>query len=334
VVKPKKGDRVAEEKKETPSEFELMDREDEEQILDELRGVPVDKFIYKNARGQYELSYAGTKWAVREMANRGEAIRIEGHPKTERCQIDPAEHITVTILAKRVKVDREAHVETVLDTTVGSSRGWIKQKLVDGRVVPDEHFFTKTVSKATRNGQQALMPQDFKKEIIETLQKMQASGGKLPAKAPAKPPAQQGAPAAQQPQKPAAPQGTATQSGTAPAASPAQQAKPGKPKPANTADAFAQRLNVVLKQALKTQDEKLTLQALRTLTGFGSTTEVPVETVKQLGPILNQVAKGQAKVVENRILNVSGNVLWGPPLEEPPPQEAPPEEVEQEQPMF
>ncbi len=108
---------MTEEKKEVPSDFELMDREDEEQILAELRGVPVDKFIYKNSRGQFELSYAGTKWAVREMANQGEAIRIDGHPKIERCVIDP-EYITVTILAKRVKVDREARAETLLDTTL------------------------------------------------------------------------------------------------------------------------------------------------------------------------------------------------------------------------
>ena len=167
---------MTEEKKEVPSDFELMDREDEEQILAELRGVPVDKFIYKNSRGQFELSYAGTKWAVREMANQGEAIRIDGHPKIERCVIDP-EYITVTILAKRVKVDREARAETLLDTTLGSARGWIKQKLNDGRVIPDEHFFTKTVSKATRNVQQSLMPQDFKKEIIEALKAMLVEEG-------------------------------------------------------------------------------------------------------------------------------------------------------------
>jgi len=208
---------VTEEKKEVPSDFELMDREDEEQILAELRGVPVDKFIYKNSRGQFELSYAGTKWAVREMANQGEAIRIDGHPKIERCVIDP-EYITVTILAKRVKVDREARAETLLDTTLGSARGWIKQKLNDGRVIPDEHFFTKTVSKATRNVQQSLMPQDFKKEIIEALKAMQNGGsapgrtpgrGAAPAKPPAKPPSQ--------PQKPPAAAGTSAPAPTPPA---------------------------------------------------------------------------------------------------------------------
>lgn len=230
---------MTEEKSDVASDFELMDREDEEQILQELRGVPVDKFIYKNSRGQYELSYAGTKWAVREMANRGEAIRIDGHPKIERCVIDP-EFITVTILAKRVKVDREARAETLLDTTLGSARGWIKQKLIDGRIIPDEHFFTKTVSKATRNVQQSLMPQDFKKEIIEALKVMQG-GGAAPAKgrgaAPGKPQAQK--PPAAPPQKPAA---APAPSAAAPAQAPAAEAAPTPaPAPAKPAAAPAQK---------------------------------------------------------------------------------------------
>lgn len=242
---------------ETHADFELMDREDEEQILAELRGVPVDKFIYKNSRGQYELSYAGTKWAVREMANRGEAIRIDGHPKVERCVIDP-EYITVTVLAKRVKVDRESHVETVLDTTIGSARGWIKQKLQDGRVISDDFFYSKSVSKAVRNSQQALMAQDFKREMIEALKVMQAGGAAPTARSrgPGRPPGStnkaappvqktspaqpapgaapgaapapaQGAPQAAPAQKPAAP---AQSSNKPPGAAPA--APPGAQKPA------------------------------------------------------------------------------------------------------
>ncbi len=94
---------MSEQQASAPSDFELMDREDEEQILAELRGVPVDKFIYKNKRGEFELTYAGTKWVVRQMAEIGEAIRVDTHPKTARCEIDP-EYLTCTVLGKRVKV--------------------------------------------------------------------------------------------------------------------------------------------------------------------------------------------------------------------------------------
>ena len=220
------------------SEFELMDREDETQILEELRGAMSDKFIYKNSRGQYELSYSGTKWAVREMANRGEAIRVEDHPKVDRCPVDP-EYITVTVLAKRVKVDRDAKCETVLDNNVGASRGWTKQKLLDGRIIPDEFFYNKTISKATRNVQQSLIPQDFKREIIELLVKKQ--NGQLPpsaAKAPKKPaPAPAGAPAAAPPAS-GAPQ--AAQKAPPAASKPAGPTQ-GPPKPAPAASAAPQK---------------------------------------------------------------------------------------------
>jgi hypothetical protein len=153
-----------------------------------------DKFIYKNSRGQFDLSYAGTKWAVREMAKEGEAIRIKDHPKMERCVMDP-EWLTVTVLAERVLVDRESSRQVILDSTIGSSRVWIKQKLNDGRIIPDEFFFSKGVSKATRNAQQSLMDQDFKKKMIDLLVKKQT--GQLPPSA-AKP-AKKAAPAAPAP---------------------------------------------------------------------------------------------------------------------------------------
>jgi hypothetical protein len=165
------------EQESSASDFELMDREDEEQIIAELRGVPVDKFIYKNKRGEHELTYAGTKWVVRQMAELGEAIRVDGHPKYERCVLNP-EYITCTVLGKRIKVDREAKSETVLDTTIGSARQWSKQKINEGKtIIDDEHFFSKCISRATRNLQLSLIPTDFKKVMIEKLKEMQAKGG-------------------------------------------------------------------------------------------------------------------------------------------------------------
>src|SRR5436190_10549967 len=98
----------------THEEFELMDREDEEQILAELRGVPVEKFIYKNSRGQWELSYAGTKWVAREMEKHGEVIRIKSRT-VDRCPLEPAEHIIVDVFAERVVIAEGS------ETTYGST---------------------------------------------------------------------------------------------------------------------------------------------------------------------------------------------------------------------
>lgn len=212
------------EEKQESTDFELMDKADEEQILQELRGVPVEKFIYKNSRGQQELSYAGTKWVVRQMANMGEAIRVD-LPKKERCPIDP-EYILVDIIGKRVKIDRDANVETILDSNVGSARGWCKQKLRDGRVVADEFFYNKTVSKATRNVLQMLIPPDLKREMISRLEKMQG-GQNRPSGPPQGAPPRQGPPA----QGPRPPQGAPSQGPRPPQGPPQQQQRPPAPPP-------------------------------------------------------------------------------------------------------
>jgi hypothetical protein len=326
----------AEKKPEAHEDFELMDREDEEQILSELRGVPVDKFIYKNARGQYELSYAGTKWAVRKFAEKGEAIRITGHPKVEKCPLEPSEHILVTVLASRVLVDKESGREVALDSNVGASRGWTKQALLDGRIIEDAHYFSKTVSKATRNVQQMLLPQDFKKELIETLVRQGQNGGQAPAKPQGKKPA--GAPS-QGPQKPA---GAPAASGAAPASTqpaksaqqppaqpgtpPAATQKPAAAPPKDDRDALVQRLNVILRQATGAKDDKAAWRHLPLLTGFQTPSEVPTDVIKLLGPALQQVVKKTAKLENGEIKDKAGKVLWpkeAPAAAAPPPAAAP-----------
>lgn len=302
--------------------FELMDREDEAQILEELRGAMSEKFIYKNSRGQYELSYAGTKWAVREMANKGEAIRIEGHPKVDRCPLDP-EYITVTVLAKRVKVDLDAKCETVLDNNVGAARGWIKQKLLDGRIIPDEFFYNKTISKATRNVQQSLIPQDFKREIIDLLVKK--GSGQLPAaaaKAPKKPaPAPAGAPPA-----------AAPASGAPPAA---QKAPPAASKPAPgqapreaALDVMCQRFEIVLKQASGAGADRAKMTAfLKTLTGKDAVNKLSKGEIQELGPILHGLTKGASRYEAGVIYDsVTGEQTY--PKPEPQHEEAPAQQVE------
>ena len=160
---------MAESKPTDTPKFDMLDHEDEQQILDELRGIPVDKFVYKNKRGIWELTYAGTKWAVRKMAGLGEAIRVTGHPQVTLCPMD-GEYIVATVLAERVLVDKESGKEVHLDSNVGSSRNWKKQMLKDGKTtLPDPHFLKKAISIATRNVQQMLMPFEPKKRIVDEL---------------------------------------------------------------------------------------------------------------------------------------------------------------------
>lgn len=393
------------EEKQESTDFELMDRADEEQILQELRGVPVEKFIYKNSRGQNELSYAGTKWVVRQMANMGEAIRVE-LPKKERCPIDP-EYILVDIIGKRVKIDRDANVETILDSNVGSARGWIKQKLRDGRVVPDEFFYNKTVSKATRNVLQMLIPPDLKREMIARLEKMTVGGGGGPPNRPPQRPqgAPQGAPPSvapppqqaqqqqrqqpqQQPQQsrpPAAPpqqnrpaasppptrpptggfageppfpaspsQGQPQQRPPQRAAAPPPAARPpvqGVPNqtqsrpdqsPRDAAlDVLHQRFEVVLKQATGTNDRNQALAVLRALTGMTRIQDLSKPFMQEIAPILNNVAKGIYKLVNNQVVDELTGEIFLPkpqpqaePMPEPQAEAEPPPQQQPEDAMF
>lgn len=238
---------MSDEKKQSePEDFGLINARDEAQILAELAGVPVLDFVYINKRGQAELTYAGTKWAVRELAQRGEAIRVTHDPKVERCPIDP-EYLCVTIRGARFKVDREAKCETMLDTSVGAARNWKNQKLTDGKVIPDENFFKKAVGIATRNAMQSLLPQDFLKEMVDILADKRRAlerGEKQPAKPKAAAPAKQpdAAPSAQQaPASPAKTDQTAqpAQKAAGAASVPTQPAQPAPAKTDQTAQPTA-----------------------------------------------------------------------------------------------
>lgn len=274
----------------TGSDFDLLDREDERQILDDLRGIVTDKFVYKNKRGEAELSFAGTKWAVRKMAEQGEAIRVDGHPEVKLCPVDP-EYVIVTVLAKRVKVDKDTSREVALDSTVGSSRGWSKQKLIDGRIIPDDHFVTKTVSKATRNVQQSLMPVEFKKAMIAQL-----SGAKPAAAATAatQKPAEAKKPTAE-PKKPAE-------------AAQKPPAKPQEAKPTDDAGATRQKLMAAFKVAVGDDVPKIR-KLLKGWTGKEKTHDLDVPAMQSLVSALYKVKEGSARYDDNCIVDVTTDAI-------------------------
>lgn len=359
-----------------PKNFELLSNEDRQKIIDKLRNVPKDqvtKFIYQNKRSEWALTYEGTKWIVREMADKGEAIRVDGHPKVERCIQDP-EWMTCTILGKRVKVDREGKCEMILDTNVGAARSWTKQAINKGAtVIADEFWYSKVISKATRNLQQSLIATDFKKAIITRLLEIQAGKAGAPPqnKPPQSPPPQgQGAPPAAQntppqqqgAQKPPAgstappqkPQGTPPPQ-KPPAQPPpkpqgqAQQPPPQKPQNAppqkNTTDATIETVQqgfYAVLQAFAGTNDKVTLQkVLKALTGKTSIMELERGLMVELGPILRRKAKGELKWNGTSIHEVNGDQLWPKQAEQPePPFEdpAPPPQEEgpppEEPPMF
>ena len=307
-----------EKKQPEPEDFGLVTARDEAQIMAELAGVPVLDFVYFNKRGQAELTYAGTKWAVRELANRGEAIRLIADPKVERCPIDP-EYICVTIRSARYKVDREAKCETMLDTGVGAARNWKSMKLTEGKIIPDEHFFKKAVGIASRNAMQSLIPQDFLAEMVEKLAVQRRKLERGEKETPAKPAKQEAAKPAKEakPEQAATPPPAQQQAATPPPAEPAKPADqkaatPGKPGEKT----IRQKLFVALNHFEPNTEAKRKL--LAELTGKSSSSELEDTVVTRLTSALDRALPG--KVNELRVggdgtryilEKPTGNVLFG-----------------------
>ncbi len=351
----------------TPRNFDLLSSEDKQKIILKLKEVPqqqVEKFIYQNKRQEWALTAEATKWIVREMADKGEAIRINGHPKVEKDLID-AEWMTCSVLGNRVKVDREGKSEMVLDSNIGSARTWIKQKIgkdENAKVINDDFWYTKLVSKATRNLQQSMIPNEFKKAIITRL--LEIKNGKVGgAQTQSRPPAQggdaapQGGQQRQQTQQPPAGQGTQKPPGQgAPAQGtqktqgqqqqkPAsqQQQKPQQQAPKNpndaTIEAVQQGFRAVFLQFAGTEDKPTLQKILKALTGKTMITDLDRGVMLELGPLLRRKIKGDVKWNGTALHEVStGAQLWpaSPPQEEPAPEpqheEAPP--PQEEAPMF
>lgn len=151
---------------EPEQEIELLD---DQQEIAELAGKITRVYVYetRGAKGpEYALSKAGVNWACRQLAAKGEAIRVVGHPEIK---IDPTspEHVLVSVIAERVAIKGgKSPVEIRLDSDLGSKRQWVKMQLRNGNVVADEKWYEKSVSKATRNAKRKLLEDGFVEEII------------------------------------------------------------------------------------------------------------------------------------------------------------------------
>lgn len=265
-----------------PADRELLEFNlaDEEQILDELQGKVFDasKYVYKIKNGSYQLSYLGVKYACRLFAEKGEAIEIDGFAEVK---YDPAspEYLWAQIRAKRVKIDPKTGQRIVLDSAIGAKRKWIHQELKDGKgSQPDPFFYEKAIGCAQRNAKQALLPQDFVLEFIQTILKQARPGGASQAPPP-------GAESSRPPQGASAPQ-----------SAPAQKANGGKKSQQSELSVLHQQFWVALKQACNTQDEKAARAGLKALTGEEKVSNLSPEVLKKLGGILRKVSSKEAEI--------------------------------------
>jgi hypothetical protein len=146
--------------------YALMERRDETQIMESIRGNFLEEYVYqfgaKDGKQVTGLSWVGTQEAAREYG--GIQVQID---KTK--EVETKTHFIVTVEA--------------VDTRTGSSRlGRSKQpkmlKLRSGAVIEDEFADVKALSKAQRNAIRSLLPQTWLKEFIK--QKLAQKGRVVP----------------------------------------------------------------------------------------------------------------------------------------------------------
>jgi len=153
--------------------YVLMDLEDENQILAEMRGEVMNAFVYsypdkKTGREVTGLSKVGVDNVCRESANKGEVFRVIGDPVIR----DSEDAIEVVIKVGRFAVNPKG-TEIMLDTTYGAKRQPKQKKSRDGKLSFDPFFFETAMSKAERNAKRKLLPENL---IIEMIKKYRAEG--------------------------------------------------------------------------------------------------------------------------------------------------------------
>lgn len=152
-----KQDQMLETKNEA---YDLINKNDDEQVLQELRGGFIDEYVYSFPTSQGKvtgLSWAGVKEVARQMGN----ISIEDLQVNEKDD-------SFQVKAKAKDISRNV---TMFGVTEQSKKITTKT----GEQIPDMHALSKCVSRAQRNAIRGLIPETFIKQMITQYQN---NGGK------------------------------------------------------------------------------------------------------------------------------------------------------------
>ena len=138
------------------SEFQIMERRDENQILGEMKGNVLEVFVYSFPQGGKQitgLSYAGVKQIALEMGNIhcGEPI-LQENGDSWICKVKARD------IQRNLEMWGVSQQSKTMDTKWGQK--------------PDSFCIQKAVSKSERNALRKLMPE---KIIIETIKEWQSN---------------------------------------------------------------------------------------------------------------------------------------------------------------
>ena len=149
-------------------DFEALDRMDEKQIVQELQGEILDKYVYRFQQGGRTvvgLSYAGVKAAIQRMGN-----------------------ITVS----EPKVESSDELYTVYCSATDHNRNltfWAgaQQAKMLNENTPDKFAFAKAISKAQRNALRALLPETMIQELVKKYLVSEKKPARIPQSKPQQP---------------------------------------------------------------------------------------------------------------------------------------------------
>ncbi len=147
--------------------FQVMDYLDDRQILAELEGRIIDKWVYhfpQEGQEIWGLSKVGVDMACREMARMGEALREE----EVKWEVDPTDNnfVLFKAYALRVVVAKDG-TEIALNKAIGTKRQcrFIMAKgVVSARL--NNFWFEQGSMKALRNAKQRLISEEIRAKII------------------------------------------------------------------------------------------------------------------------------------------------------------------------
>jgi len=147
-------------KEETSKDFEEMERYDESQIVEEVRGhITLPKFFYELKNGTVGISWIGIKALASYMSKNGAPISIV---HVEREETEDAYRFTAT-----------ARLLSTGEERFGVSEQPKMMKLSDGREIKDPFALQKALSKAQRNAMRIFIPESA---IEEAFQRWKSGG--------------------------------------------------------------------------------------------------------------------------------------------------------------
>jgi len=149
--------------------FEVMDREDENMIIAELKGHQLPEvYVYSYEEGGKSvsgLSVVGVNQIRRQMAiptkqRKAEVIRVLGDPQIKENENE----IYVVVKAGRYLFDKDGK-EYLFDVTYGAKR---QSKFFSGwKKTPNPFFFETAISKAERNAVRRLLDEPLAQALID-----------------------------------------------------------------------------------------------------------------------------------------------------------------------